>query len=113
MDASLSALLSASLSKEAAAAERMAALEGGLASLAAAAAAAQAALADATNKGDPAVTRASKASIECGTTLSLSSIGVLMSSGCPQPVDLIVSVGAMTGRQAVRSVVVCFAELPL
>ena len=52
VEASLSALLSSSLSKEAAAAERMAALEGGLASLAAAAAAAQKALADATSKGE-------------------------------------------------------------
>jgi hypothetical protein len=52
VEASLSALLSASLSKEAAAAERMAALEGGLASLAAAAASAQAALAEATNRGE-------------------------------------------------------------
>lgn len=51
MEASLSALLSSSLSKEAAAAERMAGLEGGLASLAAATASAQAALAEATNKG--------------------------------------------------------------
>lgn len=51
VEASLSALLSASLSKDAAAAERMAALEGGLARLAAAAASAQAALAEATNKG--------------------------------------------------------------
>lgn len=51
VEASLSALLSTSLSKDAAAGERMAALEGSLASLAAAAARAQAALADATNKG--------------------------------------------------------------
>lgn len=51
VEASLSVLLSSSLSKEAASAERMAALEAGLASLAAAAATAQRALADATNKG--------------------------------------------------------------
>jgi hypothetical protein len=55
VEACLSSLLSASLSKEAAAAERMAALEGSLASLAAASASAQAALAEATNKGEGAM----------------------------------------------------------
>lgn len=52
VEACLSSLLSASLSKEAAAAERMATLEGSLASLAAASASAQATLAEATNKGE-------------------------------------------------------------
>eukprot|EP00879_Flechtneria_rotunda_P012809 GHRR01013375.1.p1 GENE.GHRR01013375.1~~GHRR01013375.1.p1 ORF type:complete len:459 (+),score=289.76 GHRR01013375.1:702-2078(+) len=51
VDASLSAVVSASLSSEAAAKERMATLEGGLARLAAAAAQAQAALADAVSQG--------------------------------------------------------------
>jgi hypothetical protein len=60
VEACLSSLLSASLSKEAAAAERMAALEGSLASLAAASASAQAVLAEATNKGEGALLLASR-----------------------------------------------------